>query len=59
MENNPDWYRVSNIAGIDSPALIVFPDRVKENIQTAIRMTGDVHGCAHISKRINHRMWCS
>lgn len=42
MENNPAWYRISNIDDIDSPALIVFTDRVKENIQTAIQMIGDV-----------------
>lgn len=28
---------------IDSPALIVFPDIIKKNIQLAIRMTGDVN----------------
>ncbi len=43
MENDPGWYLISNINEIDSPALIVFPDRVKQNIQTAIQMTGDVN----------------
>ena len=36
------WYEILDIEKIDSPALVVFPDRVKENILTAIRMTGDI-----------------
>lgn len=42
MENRTSWYRIHNISEIDSPALIVFPERVKENIRTAIKMVGDV-----------------
>lgn len=42
MENNTSWYHIDHIDVIDSPALIVFPGRVKENIQTAIQMTGHV-----------------
>lgn len=37
-----DWYTIKNIDELDSPALVVFPDRVKFNIKEAIRMTGDV-----------------
>ena len=37
------WYIVNNIQEIDSPALLIFPDRVKNNIQTAITMIGDVN----------------
>jgi D-serine deaminase-like pyridoxal phosphate-dependent protein len=37
-----NWYEISNINELDSPALVVFPDRVKHNIQLAIDMTGDV-----------------
>jgi D-threonine aldolase len=37
-----DWYEIEDIAELDTPALVVFPDRVKQNIQTAITMTGDV-----------------
>ena len=40
MEN---WFQVKNIHELDSPALIVFPDRVKHNIQLAIKMAGDVN----------------
>jgi D-threonine aldolase len=37
-----DWYEIKDIDELDTPALVVFPDRVKQNIQTAIKMTGDV-----------------
>ena len=36
------WYEIKNINELDSPALVVFPDRVKHNIQLAIDMIGDV-----------------
>jgi D-serine deaminase-like pyridoxal phosphate-dependent protein len=37
-----NWYEIKNINELDSPALVVFPDRVKHNIQLAIDMIGDV-----------------
>ena len=37
-----NWYHIADIDKIDSPALVVFPERVQANIQTAIRMAGDV-----------------
>ncbi len=37
-----NWYHISGIEKLDSPALVVFPERVRTNIQTAIRMVGDV-----------------
>ena len=40
MEN---WYTIKNLDELDSPALVVFPDRVKHNIQLAIKMVGDVN----------------
>jgi D-serine deaminase-like pyridoxal phosphate-dependent protein len=42
MPEQTNWYNVNNIQEIDSPALLVFPERVKHNIQTAIKMAGDV-----------------
>jgi D-serine deaminase-like pyridoxal phosphate-dependent protein len=33
------WYTISNL--VDTPALVVFPDRVKENIRFAIEMAGE------------------
>jgi D-serine deaminase-like pyridoxal phosphate-dependent protein len=32
------WYTIDNIEDIDSPALVVYPDRVKKNIAAAIKM---------------------
>jgi D-serine deaminase-like pyridoxal phosphate-dependent protein len=41
-EQNTEWYKISNISQLDSPALVVFPQRVKKNIQTAISMVKDI-----------------
>jgi D-serine deaminase-like pyridoxal phosphate-dependent protein len=41
--NEADWYNIDNVGEIDSPALVVYPERVKENIRTAVRMVGDVN----------------
>ncbi|MBL0201709.1 MAG: D-TA family PLP-dependent enzyme [Chitinophagaceae bacterium] len=52
-----NWFHISNANEIDSPALLVYPDRVKANIQTAIKMIGDLnrlrphvktHKCAQV-----------
>jgi D-serine deaminase-like pyridoxal phosphate-dependent protein len=43
MSNNNEWFHISNAATIDSPALLVFPQRVQHNIQTAIKMISDVN----------------
>lgn len=37
-----NWYTVQNADDIDSPSLLIYPDRVKKNIQTAIRLAGGV-----------------
>lgn len=37
-----DWYKINNIEQIDSPALVVYPDRVAENIQKTIEIAGKV-----------------
>lgn len=36
-----DWYLVENIDELDSPALVVYPERVRENIRTVKNMIGD------------------
>lgn len=36
------WYTVSNVAEIPSPALLVYPERVEENIRRMIRLAGGV-----------------
>src|SRR5262245_14271998 len=38
--NAENWYIIKNVDELDSPALVVFTDRVKQNIQTAIKITG-------------------
>lgn len=35
-----NWYEVTNIDSIDSPALLVYPDRVQHNIETMIANVG-------------------
>src|SRR3954470_5215176 len=54
-----NWFHISSPNEIDSPALLVYPQRVKANIQTAIKMIGDVnrlrphvktHKCAEVAK---------
>jgi D-threonine aldolase len=35
-----DWYRVSNEAQVDSPALLVFPDRIDANIRRMVEIAG-------------------
>ncbi|MDO3642957.1 D-TA family PLP-dependent enzyme [Mucilaginibacter sp. L3T2-6] len=37
-----DWYTIDNIDELDTPALVVYPDRVKQNIAAAINIVGDV-----------------
>ena len=38
-----DWYCIKNIDTIDSPALVVYPEQVKENTRMAIKLVGDVN----------------
>jgi len=37
-----DWYHIKDVDQLDSPCLVVFPERVRRNIQTAISMVGNV-----------------
>jgi D-serine deaminase-like pyridoxal phosphate-dependent protein len=39
---SPGWYHTQNIGDIESPALLVYPDRIDENIRRMIRLAGDV-----------------
>jgi D-serine deaminase-like pyridoxal phosphate-dependent protein len=36
-----NWYTIENIDTVDSPALVVYPDRVQQNIEEAIKLVGD------------------
>jgi len=38
MDNSGEWYRIKQPEKIDSPALILYPERIKENINTLKRM---------------------
>jgi D-serine deaminase-like pyridoxal phosphate-dependent protein len=40
--DNSEWYRITNIDAIDSPALAIYKDRVIQNINTAISMVDDI-----------------
>lgn len=57
--SNLTWFQIHNAAVIDSPALLVFPERMQQNIQTAIKMIGDAnrlrphvktHKCAEVAR---------
>jgi 3-hydroxy-D-aspartate aldolase len=37
---NSAWYEVSNVAEVDSPALLIFPDRVESNVRRMIAIAG-------------------
>lgn len=38
-----DWYLINNIDAIDSPALVVYPQRVKENIDRLVALAGNAN----------------
>ena len=40
-EDSPSWFHVANAAEIPSPALLIFPVRIEENIRRMIRTAGD------------------
>jgi D-serine deaminase-like pyridoxal phosphate-dependent protein len=37
-----EWYRINNIDALDTPAIVIYLDRVKKNIQTLIQSVDDV-----------------
>jgi D-serine deaminase-like pyridoxal phosphate-dependent protein len=37
-----DWYKVTNVDEVASPALLIYPDRVEENIRRMVRIAGGV-----------------
>lgn len=42
LENEQPWYKIDEVEKIDSPALIVYTDRVKANINTLINSIDDI-----------------
>lgn len=37
-----DWYRIQNIEALDTPALVIYPDRVKKNLEILKTFVADV-----------------
>ncbi len=55
------WYTIKNIDTLDTPSLVVYPERVKANIEKAVFMIGDVnrlrpHIKTHKSKHVAQMM---
>src|SRR5690606_26226530 len=55
------WYRIEGISEVDSPALVIYLDRVKRNISTLLEMADDVnqlrpHVKTHKSEDISRMM---
>jgi D-serine deaminase-like pyridoxal phosphate-dependent protein len=38
-----NWYSINNIDTVDSPALVIYPDRIKQNIDLAIQLAGNTN----------------
>lgn len=36
-----EWYKIDNISTLDSPAMVVYPDRVRQNIRVVLGIIGD------------------
>jgi D-serine deaminase-like pyridoxal phosphate-dependent protein len=53
----PNWYQIKNIDELDSPALVIYPERVKANIDTLKAMIDDPqrlrpHAKTHKNKEV-------
>ncbi len=43
------WYKISNVQEVDSPALLIYPDRVRENVRRMIAIAGGADRlCPHV-----------
>ncbi|MFK7813697.1 MAG: D-TA family PLP-dependent enzyme [Maribacter sp.] len=40
--NTKNWYEVSNTSDLNSPSLLVYPERIEENIRTMVSISGSV-----------------
>ncbi|HTR27800.1 MAG TPA: D-TA family PLP-dependent enzyme [Puia sp.] len=36
-----EWYEITNVDELDTPALVVYPDRIRQNIARAVAMVGE------------------
>ncbi|GAA4749806.1 D-TA family PLP-dependent enzyme [Flavisolibacter ginsenosidimutans] len=41
MKRINNWYEIENVSKLDSPSLVVYPERVEQNIQTLVNAVGD------------------
>ncbi len=41
MIDTNNWYQISNVDEIASPSVLLFPDRVRENLNRMVRMVGN------------------
>jgi D-serine deaminase-like pyridoxal phosphate-dependent protein len=49
ISKNIEWYSLANVDEVDSPALLIYPDRVEENVRRMIAMAGGAHRlCPHV-----------
>ena len=42
MDTQAEWYHIKNSDELDSPALVIYPARVKENVRVLVSMVDDV-----------------
>jgi D-serine deaminase-like pyridoxal phosphate-dependent protein len=59
--NEGTWYSISNIDAVDSPTLVVYPERVRQNIDTLLASIEDVnrlrpHVKTHKSAEVSRMM---
>jgi D-serine deaminase-like pyridoxal phosphate-dependent protein len=49
MTPNKSWYEFTNVAEVDSPALLIYPDRAEENVRRMIAIAGEPERlCPHV-----------
>ena len=41
-DTSNDWFHITNVQDIDSPALVVYPARIKENIRLVVERVADI-----------------
>ncbi|HEX5220462.1 MAG TPA: D-TA family PLP-dependent enzyme [Verrucomicrobiae bacterium] len=47
--NQKPWFQIANVAEVDSPALLVYPERVEENVHRMIAIAGGPERlCPHV-----------
>ena len=42
MASEKEWYQIDNVEELDTPALVIYKDRVKQNIDTLIDSIDDI-----------------